>query len=120
MKKYLAMAVGAAFAAAATIAYAQTTPTPPGTDRPAGEEGGTSAKPNMDKKQGTGTKAAPKAGGTPTPPGTDRPAGESGGTSAKSESRQEEIAIVRLSNRRHCAGQAGPRQRSWGPASMSY
>ena len=82
MKKYLALAVGAAFAAAATITYAQTTPTPPGTDRPAGEEGGTSAKPNMDKKQGTGTKAAPKTGATPTPPGTDRPAGESGGTSA--------------------------------------
>jgi hypothetical protein len=81
MKKYLTMAVGAAFAAAATLTYAQT-PTPPGTDRPAGEEGGTSAKPNMDKKQGTGTKAAPKTGGTPTPPGTDRPAGESGGTSA--------------------------------------
>jgi hypothetical protein len=27
------------------------TPTPPGTDRPAGESGGTSASPNPDKKK---------------------------------------------------------------------
>jgi hypothetical protein len=81
MTKYLALATGAALAvAAASYSYAQT---PPGTDRPAGEEGATSAKPNPDKK-GPATKGAtgtPKA--NPTPPGTDRPAGEEGTTSAK-------------------------------------
>ena len=80
MKRYLATAAAAALAAAlASYTYAQT---PPGTDRPSGEEGSTSAKPNPDKKTPTGAKAAPK-GGTPPPPGTDRPAGEEGGTSAK-------------------------------------
>jgi hypothetical protein len=82
MKRYLALAAGAAFATAATLTYAQTNPTPPGTDRPSGESGGASAKPDMDKKKSTNQGPAPKAGGTPTPPGTDRPAGESGGTSA--------------------------------------
>jgi hypothetical protein len=82
MRKFFALATAAAFAAFATYTYAQTTPPPPGTDRPSGDSGGASAKPNMDKKQGTGTKAAPKTGATPPPPGTDRPAGESGGTSA--------------------------------------
>jgi hypothetical protein len=83
MTKYLALAIGAALAATATFSYAQTTP--PSTDRPSGvESGGTSAKPDMDKKKGTTDKSAPKAGGTPTPPSTDRPSGvESGGTSAK-------------------------------------
>ena len=80
MKRYIAAMTGAALAAAlASYTYAQT---PPGTDRPAGEEGATSAKPNPDKKTPNGTKAAPK-GGTTVPPGTDRPAGEEGGTSAK-------------------------------------
>jgi hypothetical protein len=82
MTKYLALATGAVLAvAAASYSYAQTTP--PGTDRPAGEEGATSAKPSPDKK-GPATKGAtgtPKA--TPTAPGTDRPAGEEGATSAK-------------------------------------
>jgi hypothetical protein len=80
MKRYIAALTGAALATAlAGYSYAQT---PPGTDRPAGEEGATSAKPNPDKKTPTGTKATPK-GGTPTAPGTDRPAGEEGATSAK-------------------------------------
>jgi heme-binding NEAT domain protein len=82
MTRYLALATGAVLAvAAASYSYAQTTP--PGTDRPAGEEGATSAKPNPDKKTGTtkGATGTPKA--TPTPPGTDRPAGEEGATSAK-------------------------------------
>jgi len=82
MTKYLAVATGAVLAvAAASYSHAQTTP--PGTDRPAGEEGATSAKPNPDKK-GPATKGptgTPKA--TPTAPGTDRPAGEEGATSAK-------------------------------------
>ena len=80
MKSYLAAAFAVALAAAlVSFSYAQT---PPGTDRPAGEEGTTSAKPNPDKKAGPTTKAAPK-GDSPTPPGTDRPAGEEGETSAK-------------------------------------
>jgi hypothetical protein len=79
MTKYLAMVAGAAIAIAATFSYAQT---PPSTDRPAGDGGTTSAKPDPDKKGSTKT-GAPKTGGTPTPPGTDRPAGESGTTSAK-------------------------------------
>ena len=82
MRKYLAMATGAAIAATATLTYAQTPP--PSTDRPQGETGGTSAMPDMDKKKGTANKSAPKAGGTPTPPSTDRPSGvEEGGTSAQ-------------------------------------
>lgn len=83
MKRYLAMAIGAALATTATYTYAQTTP--PSTDRPSGvESGGASAKPDMDKKKGATNKSAPKAGGTPTPPGTDRPSGvEEGGTSAE-------------------------------------
>jgi hypothetical protein len=79
MTRYLAAAFAAALVAAiASFSYAQT---PPGTDRKAGEEGTTSAKPDPDKKTPT-AKTAPK-GCTPTPPGTDRPAGEEGATSAK-------------------------------------
>jgi hypothetical protein len=80
MKRYIAAISAAALVVAVgSYSYAQT---PPGTDRPAGEEGGTSAKPNPDKKTPNGQKVAPK-GANPTPPGTDRPAGEEGGTSAK-------------------------------------
>ena len=83
MRKYLAMAIGAAIAAAATFSYAQT---PPSTDRPSGQPGdATSAQPDPDKKGGAkGTTGTPKAGGTQTPPSTDRPSGQPGdATSAK-------------------------------------
>ena len=84
MKKYLAAATGAALIiAAATFSQAQ--PTPPGTDRKTGEEGGTSANPNPDKsgknqpnKNTGGKKASPM----PTPPGTDNKTGDSSATSA--------------------------------------
>ena len=80
MKRYLTAAFAAALVATlASLSYAQT---PPGTERPAGEEGATSAKPDPDKKTKGPTGVAPK-GGTPVPPGTDRPAGEEGETSAK-------------------------------------
>jgi hypothetical protein len=84
MKKFLALAVGAAVAATATYTLAQTTP--PGTDRQKGDAGSQSANPDMDKKKGNmnkGSGGTPTTGGTPTPPGSDRPAGEESTTSAK-------------------------------------
>jgi cytoskeletal protein RodZ len=84
MTKYLALATGAAIAIAATLSYAQTTP--PSTDRPSGQPGeATSAKPDPDKKGGSGkgATATPKAGTTQAPPSTDRPAGSEDTTSAK-------------------------------------
>jgi hypothetical protein len=82
MRKFMALAVGAAIATTATHTLAQT---PPGTDRPKGDTGTQSANPDMDKKKGNVNKGsgASTMDGTPIPPGTDRPAGEEGTTSAK-------------------------------------
>jgi hypothetical protein len=84
VKKYLAAAAGAALIIAAA-SFSQAQPTPPGTDRKTGEEGGTSANPSPDKSgknQPNKNTGAKKANPQPTPPGTDRKTGEEGGTSA--------------------------------------
>jgi hypothetical protein len=86
MKRYLAMACGAALSVAlAGSSFAQTPTT--GADRQGGESSGQSAFPNPDKDK---AKTNPNMGGTtggpaaanPPPPSTDRPAGEASGQSS--------------------------------------
>ena len=91
MKRYLALACGAALSVAVVgSTYAQNTP--PSTDPRAGESSGQSAYPDPDKSKRpmspnvSGTTGGPAAINPPAatnpPPSTDRPAGESSGQSS--------------------------------------